>query len=755
MVISAAKGFGISMQNSGQITDKLTIALNKSLLHVEELPHAIGELAGRANQYGQSFDSSLTALMTMRDQGMSAAQGSQDFLHALQSASKIGNDTVLYKRTKSYFTSLGVTDGIFNKDTRQLKEYPELIADMEKAMINQGYINPKYKKGITDEKTFHDFLAKNGGVAPKDFWDSQKAMPLISKVFGAAGTAPILMGLQSKYEEVNKETGEKTGKVYYGADALRQMYKDVKNSDGAVNDTHKIIAESGAYQLKVLSGAWDAAQIKLMDGMVPLIKTGAEALTKVFNPGKKEASREPGQPLNMEDYEPYKSPFTTVREALKETVKGYKNTGHPFIAGTLDTVGNAAINGAQISTTMPSVAKQIGGAFSKDIVKADWGDSLIEFPWHIVKNGIKFVSDIVKANKDFDDAVKELPENLQDPAKLMEGIIKGGIVLMVTGAVIKTIELGVRGVSLAMKGTKIATSLTESILGLFTGKKDGKGGGLSKLLGNNMAIKANIVNVYGTAVNGGAGAAGAGARTAGAAGTAATAGSAASKIGRVASFGLRYGGPIAIGADLVSGALGGPSFIKSAAQSKYNPLNPHTEEKINEMHKILKDPSKANTGKKQAEIVPESNFFKPKANTDKGGNITSSGTLGSGSWKPVIDDLKGAVNKFTNLFPKGKSEKEQQAEAGKIVEAAKSGSLVINSSILDGFSQANSKLQNIKLQNAVSVVVQPPQVNVSGNIDSILKVKSQGSSSFSSRAEQGGTAWDRMQALNQRRNGWR
>ena len=95
MIIAAAKGFNISMENSTQITDKLSVALNNSLLGVDEMPHAIGELAGRASMYGQTFDSSLTALMTMRDQGMGAAQGSQDLLHSLRQASRAGNDEVL------------------------------------------------------------------------------------------------------------------------------------------------------------------------------------------------------------------------------------------------------------------------------------------------------------------------------------------------------------------------------------------------------------------------------------------------------------------------------------------------------------------------------------------------------------------------------------------------------------------------------------------------------------------------------------
>lgn len=756
MVISAAKGFGISMQKSGTITDKLTIALNKSLLHVEELPHAIGELAGRANMYGQSFDSSLVALMTMRDQGMSAAQGSQDFLHALTSASKIGNDQVLFKRTRGYFSSLGVTDAIFNKDTRQLKEFPDLIADMEQAMIKQGFINPKYKKGITDEKTFHDFLAKNGGTAPKDFWDSQKAMPLISKVFGAAGTAPILMGLQSKYEEVNKKTGEKTGNVYYGADALKQMFKDVKNSDGAVEDTHAIIAESGAYQLKVLSGAWDAAQIKLLDGLVPLIKTGAEQLTKVFNPGTPESNRKPGEPLNLEQYE-YKSPIATFREALNNTVKGFKKEGHPVMAEVVDTVGNGAINTVQISKTLPSMGKQIGEAFNKDIVKADWGSNIIEFPWAIVKNGIKFITDLLKANEEFNAAVANLPKDLQDPAKLVETLVKGGIILMVTGAVVKVIELGVRGVSLALKGTKIATDLTTTIIGMFTGKKGGKGGALDSLLGKNMTVKANIVNVYGSAVNGGAGGRGAPPVVPGGGGGAPVVPPVVPLTTKLANAGkwvMRNGIPIAVMSDIMSGAMGGHSYVKDFAQSDKNPLNPQTDKKIDEMHKILKNPSTFTGPKKpgEAQIVPESSFVKPKAESHKSAPAMDPHGLA----KPGENVIWKKLTELFGVKDKKSNEKKPSVEDFKnFAKESKNSQFNIENSILSGFNSANEKLQNVKLQNAVSVMVQPPQVVLSGNYNpKDVKVTTSGSTSFSQREQSNGTAYDRMNAIMGRRLGW-
>lgn len=764
MVIAAAKGFGISMQNSQDITDKLTVALNQSLLQVDELPHAIGELAGRANMYGQSLDSSLTAIMTMRNQGVDAAQGSQNFLHALTSASRIGNDQTLYKKTEGYFSSLGVTDAIFNPDTRQLKEFPDLIADMQKALIKQGFVNPKYKSEVKDEASFQSYLDKNGGIAPKDFWDSEKAMPLITRVFGSAGTAPILAGLQSQFQATDAN-GNPTGKMYYGADALKQMYNQVHDSSGAVDQTHATIAESGQYQLQVLGGAWQAAQIKLLDGLVPLIKTGAEQVSNIFNPNPR-GMRTPGQPENLENYEPYKSPFDVMREAVKQTSAGYNKDGHTTIGGIVNTVGNGVVNGAQIATTMPKMFNQIGGAFNKDIISGHWGSNLLEFPMDIVNNGIKFISDLVKANKSFNDEVKKLPKDLQDPAQLMETLTKGGIVLMVSGVIAKTIELGVRGVSGLLTAGKTVFNLSKLITDFLMDKDTtGKGSAIGKALGSTMGITANIVNVYGKVVNGGGGSSIPG-------GANSTAAKAAEKEGEAAaeqagqsalkSFAGKVGPWALLGSNIA--LLAGSAYVVSHPKEtnqmvmknpvqkvvSQSPLSNQSDKKIDEMYDIMKNPSKIGGSSK---IVPKQTPF-VKFSTDKGSDATT-GTLATpGNWK-WVDDLG---KKFMHMFPDNqaaKSQKEKDEAAKAYSETAKQIPKV-TTSIVDGFGAANNKLQNLKLQNAVSVVVQPPQVHVTGVPNAT--VTTSGASSFSTRDSQGSggtTAYDRMNEIMQRRIGWR
>lgn len=738
MIIAAAKGFNISMENSSSITDKLSVALNNSLLGVDEMPHAIGELAGRANMYGQSFDSSLVALMTMRDQGMHAAQGSQDLLHGLRQASRAGNDEVLFKRTKGYFDSLGIDDGIFDKSTRKLKEYPELIADIEKAMIKSGNTNPKYN--IKNEEDYQKFLAKNGGKAPDDFYDSMKAMPLISKIFGAAGMAPVLMGLQSKYEEVDKETGEKTGEVFYGAEALKKMYGNVKNSDGAVDDTHAIIAESGTYNLEVLKGAWQATQIKMLDGLVPILSTGAQGLTSFLSGGKSGNT-------GLKDFE----------VAIKEAAQNFRDEGNTGMGNAVQKGGDMLVGGAKIAQTMPPLFQQFADAFSENFVKGDWASGIISFPMSIIENSLGFIKDILSANKEFNALVNDLPDNLQDPAKLIETVTKGASVLVLSGAIVKIVELGLRTASAAIKGIKFAVNIKDIITKGLTGGKTG--GGLGNILGKNMNINANVVNVNGKVVNGG----GDGPDIGGGGKGGKTPGGKPSIGGTLKSFGKNPIGLGILGAGaLAAGSAWGWSKWKGdmggtnakairgevqqgdggkavAALAKENKI---TSKNVSGLASYIKK-LEGGKGKSEdwkapvAEITSSVRNLEPVLNNGLNGittvtnqgvgnisNVTSTGisTMG-GTLSSGVSTIAAATGSGTTAVASAAASGASQ------LAASASG---VNGSIISGFGVANSRLQNIRLQNHTNVNVAAPNVSISGNIKQFLTVRSAGPKAYNS-----------------------
>lgn len=592
MIISAAKGWNISMDKSMQISDKLSVALNASLLHVEELPHAIGELAGRATMYGQSFDSSLVALMTARDQGMSAAQASQDFLHGLRQLSKIGREDLMPPKTLKAYKKLGIDTSFFDLEKKQLKEYPEIIASIEKTMVNKGLMKPG---------EISDIVQKNGGVLPEDFINKMSAMPLISKVFGAAGMAPILMGLQSKYEEVDKD-GNKTGEVLYGSAALRRRRELVANSGGTTENTHDIIAESGKFQLDVLKGNWESLQIGFWDKTIPMIKGGSQFLSAYLNGTLDKDNR------SLKDRQIYPEDKRTVKDDLKdaitETANNFRANGNVGTANFIQGAGTFGMNSFDVgSAVAPGLLEQIGKSINDSLLKADWGDSLITLPYHIIENGVSFITDLAKANEDINAAIEKLPENLQDPARLVEKLVKGGLILLVGGAIVKTLELSFRAASATLKTAKGGINIAGSLVKALRGDTDGAKDTLKKLANSNKVINANIVNVYGKAINNMGD------------GVDVSDGSMLDKDGnlkqkrtdkfkkskklqKLLEGGSMFIAPL-IGADIISAQTGGPSVLKAP----FDMYNKHKQEKIEYWQNIYSGKTSGNIPK-QTELAP-------------------------------------------------------------------------------------------------------------------------------------------------------
>jgi len=732
MVISAAKGFNIPMQKSSDITDKLTVALNKSLLQVDEMPHAIGELSGRAKMYGQSLDSSLVALMTGRNQGMSAAQMSQDFLNGLRSISLVGNDMVLYPQRRKYYESLGVDTSFFDTNTKKLKEYPEIIASLEKTLVNNGFTNKKY--GVENIDDFHKLIQKYNGQLPEDFWNSMKAMPLISRVFGAAGMAPIMMGLQSTYQETDPKTGKATGPVYYGSEALKKMEYDVQHSKGAVNDTHDIVANTAKFQLDVLKGVWESGQIKLMDNFLPLIQTTSDLLGDWIG-GKNSKPKKPnGQPQTVDELLTGSSKFQL---SVDDTAENLKKSGHPILASLVKTTGNGITNAVNMSPIVNPLSKDITGAFS-DLTKADWGNSLLTFPAHAVKNITKFILDIANGSKDLDDAISKLPENLQDPAKLITKLVQGGLILLATNSMVKILELTIRGASTALKtykiGKDITTAIADFIVKLVKGgtKGDGKGKGLLdtvlKDAVKTMNVEAAVVNVYGGKKPDGTPQIGDGKN-----------GKSPNNSGKVSppkinAMSVLKGGALAFGAYAGYELTQQPwqkwqddpnnkyKAILGKVPANYKNYTNDKEEKKQIAEEAAKEANKVTNNYTQKELQGIKKYVQDikKSTPTETAEKTSASVK-----KTVIQQLpKSLQDKQSALH-----DKQMYNMLYNNVDTKTNN---IQSSIVSGFNQANKKLQNVKLNNNVNVNVSPPQVSITGDIGKYLTVSSKGSTKSTS-----------------------
>jgi TP901 family phage tail tape measure protein len=487
MIVTATKGWDLSMKDSMNTADKLTVALNESMLDVAELPHAIGELAGRAKALGQGMESSLVALMVAKDQGLDSSQAAQDFTHGLGRIAQAARTDLMTKKQKEYFEKGGIDTSFFDQERKTLKSYPEIVASFEKSMRNLGF--------MPNKEEFYKQVQENGGHIPDGLINMMEAQPLIQKIFGKAGMMPIIQGLQARYQDTDAE-GNPIGQAYYGSDALLKMHEKLLKSGGAVSEQHKKIMETTKKSLEQLGGSWENAQIKIGDNFLPLIKAVSNELQQVADGPATDF-------WTLESNFGKNNSFDLINKSIDETAERLKKT-NPTLAEFVKNTGHIAVNATRVSTSLGPTITQVGNAANKDLLQADWGDNIFTMPFKAIKNGAKFAWDVTRGNEQSDNEINQLPKELQNPAKLTRMLIQGGVVLMITGAVVKVIELGIRGVSLALKGTKVATSLTKSIIDLVTGgfSKDSFGKA-AQTLKQNMAINANIVNVNGKVVNGG------------------------------------------------------------------------------------------------------------------------------------------------------------------------------------------------------------------------------------------------------------
>lgn len=472
MLIASLKGFDLPMAKATAVTDKLAVALNQSLLEADELPHAIGELAGRSKMLGQSFESSLTALMMGRDQGMAAAQTAQDFLHGLRQLSQIGNTEFMTPKRIETFEKAGIDTSFFDTKKRQLKEFPEIIDSLETTLQKQGL--------MPNREHFYEVVKANNGVIPDGLLDKMSMMPMISKIFGAAGQAPLIMGLQSKYKEIDKTTGVETGNVFYGSEALKKMRDELKESEGAVARVHDKMSETAKFQLGVLSNVWSAAEIKLANDFLPVIKTASNELTKYIG----------GEGMG--------GGIDAFSTSLKNASNNLRVT-NPQLADLVDSLNTMVTGSIKIGVTLVPTIMEIGESAKKNLVDGEWGNSIWTLPYHAVDNGVSFINDTITNNTKSDAEIAKLPPELQDEANLTRGLVKGGVALVAAGAIIKILEMAFRSISMGGTVLKKGIDMGAWLLNLMGGSNKKGSAALEAL--KNVNINANIVNVYGRVVN--------------------------------------------------------------------------------------------------------------------------------------------------------------------------------------------------------------------------------------------------------------
>src|SRR5690606_14840415 len=124
-----------------------------------------------------------------------------------------------------------------------------------------------------------------------------------------------------------------------------------------------------------------------------------------------------------------------VDQAIKDVAASLSET-NPTLGAFVETLGALTIASIEVGSTLPSTLKQVGEAFNDNILDKEWGDSLWTLPYYAVKNGAGFVGDVAKGNPELNEQIANLPPELQDEAKLVNNLVKGGVVLVAGGAIV-------------------------------------------------------------------------------------------------------------------------------------------------------------------------------------------------------------------------------------------------------------------------------------------------------------------------------
>src|SRR5690606_84129 len=253
-----------------------------------------------------------------------------------------------------------------------------------------------------------------------------------------------------------------------------------------------------------------------------------------------------------------------------------------------------------------------------------------------------------------------------------------------------------------------------------------------KELSKNMNINANIVNVYGKAINeGGPGSPGGG-KGKGKSGSSGSSGKSTpnTKIpgGNLLGWGknaLRIGIPSLIAGDVASGAMGGPSVTKTIIEKAFDPK---TEQKINETHRLIVE--QKNSIPKETTLGPgKTGPSNPKDMTNSRNIINQVDYSGfANTMQKIADSITGlferekkkepAYNPLNrnNDFSKFGDGSVLNSTFNRLLQGETERTNAINSSIVSGFQTANERLQNLKVQNQVQVQMPAANITINGNV---------------------------------------
>ncbi|MGE5528056.1 MAG: phage tail tape measure protein [Patescibacteria group bacterium] len=278
-IISAVNGFRLPMEKATHVADVLTRSVQLSMLRADELPIAVGNMAGIAGQVGQSVESAMAGLMAARAVIGSAEDAATSYRAAMMHLIAPTNEAA------------GMLDalGISLRDPQgRMKAWPQIIREFELSFKAAGPLIDQFREfaGAADEdlQALGDAYGLSGAQArglanaaaqgTRAFQDY-----IIASVFGQDGIRAVTAGLNA--QTVAMVDGREV--TLTGAEALKYWQSELEKSAGTAQQAANVQMSGLKGAMEEFSGSVESAGLSLAGPLAGAIRGAAKLLTSLTN----------------------------------------------------------------------------------------------------------------------------------------------------------------------------------------------------------------------------------------------------------------------------------------------------------------------------------------------------------------------------------------------------------------------------------------------------------------------------------------
>ncbi|MGE5551522.1 MAG: phage tail tape measure protein [Bacteroidota bacterium] len=278
-IVSAVNGFRLPMEKATHVADVLTKSVQLSMLRAEELPIAVGNMAGIAGQVGQSVESAMSGLMAARAVIGSAEDAATSYRAAMMHLIAPTNEA----------SRILDTLGISLRDPQgRMRAWPEIIEEFQASFAAAGPLIDQFRQfagASGDElKALAEAYGMSGtqieGLVTAANQGTQAFQDyVIATVFGQDGIRAVTAGLNA--QTVAMVGGREVALT--GAEALKYWQQQLEASGGTAQTAAEVQMSGLKGAMEELSGSIESAGLSLAGPLAGPLRGVAKLLTFVTN----------------------------------------------------------------------------------------------------------------------------------------------------------------------------------------------------------------------------------------------------------------------------------------------------------------------------------------------------------------------------------------------------------------------------------------------------------------------------------------